>query len=322
MRAPHRLKEGLGARRLQPLPRRRSVREAQGAGHLGQPARRATGTGRQEAHRRGLEPQGRGEAARTVRVLAVHRDVVVAISRIYQTTCTLVRREDEAFCVDSPILPDELELLRTVSTQSGFNVVGLLATHADWDHLLGRMAFDAPLGVAESTAAVLRRDPGGVQRALRDFDEEHYVSRPQPLSLGSWQELPVPGHCGLGPDELVLHDVRGHTEDGMAIEVPWARTLLAGDHLSPVEIPMIGDFGGAREHYLETLRRLEAVVERVEWVVPGHGEPLDRERALAILREDRASLEALRDRGPAAPLPLARRTGAQRRIHADNAARG
>ena len=257
-----------------------------------------------------------------MRVLALHQDVIVAISRIYQTTCTLVRRGDEAFVVDSPILPDELELLATVASQSGFPVAGLLATHHDWDHLLGRFAFaDAPLGVAESTAHVLRRDPGGVQRELRAFDDEHYVTRPAPLALGSWQALPVPGRCGLGTDELELHETRGHTEDGMAIAVPWADALLVGDHLSPVEIPMVGDFGGALEHYLLTLERLEPLVESAAWVVPGHGEPLDGERALAILREDRAYLQALREQGRAAPLPLARRTGAQREIHETNAAR-
>src|SRR4051812_26014614 len=201
-----------------------------------------------------------------MRVLALHRDVIVAISRIFQTTCTLVRREQEAFCVDSPILPDELELLPTVAEQSGFTVVGLLATHADWDHLLGRLVFGAPLGVAESTAEALKASPGAIQRAMRDFDDEHYVSRPSPLAPGSVQELPVPGHCGLGPDDLVLHEVRGHTGDGMAIEVPWARTLIAGDHLSPVEVPMLGDFAGALDAYLRTLDRLEPVLERVDWV--------------------------------------------------------
>ena len=43
---------------------------------------------------------------------------------------------------------------------------------------------------------------------------------------------------------------------------------------------------------------------------------LDAVRAAAILREDRAYLEAL----PDAPLPLARRTGAQKQIHAANVA--
>ena len=63
------------------------------------------------------------------------------------------------------------------------------------------------------------------------------------------------------------------------------------------------------------------MLDGVDWVVPGHGEPLDVERALAILRDDRAYLQALGERGADAPLPLARRSGAQRRIHADNVAR-
>ena len=49
-------------------------------------------------------------------------------------------------------------------------------------------------------------------------------------------------------------------------------------------------------------------------MVPGHGEVLDATRAAAILREDRAYLEGL----PDSPLPLARRTGAQKTIHAEN----
>jgi hypothetical protein len=55
--------------------------------------------------------------------------------------------------------------------------------------------------------------------------------------------------------------------------------------------------------------------------VPGHGEPLDATRALAILREDRAYLEGLLDDAAAVTLPLARRTREQRRIHAENVAR-
>jgi hypothetical protein len=55
--------------------------------------------------------------------------------------------------------------------------------------------------------------------------------------------------------------------------------------------------------------------------VPGHGGPIDSGRAAAILREDRAYLEALLERGADAPLPLARRTGVQRAIHAKNAER-
>ncbi len=255
-----------------------------------------------------------------MRAVGLHPDVFVVSSRVWQTTCTLVRSGEEAFCVDSPVLPDELEILPAVAEQAAFRVVGLLATHADWDHLLGRYAFaDAPLGVAESTALRLRSEPGDAQRKLRAFDEENYIERPGPLGLPGPQALPVPGRCDLGEQELELHVTEGHTADGMAIWVPWAGVLVAGDYLSPVEIPMISG-GGSLSAYLATLERLEPVVEQAAHVVPGHGAPLDGTRAAAILREDVTYLTALRDRGADAALPLARRSGAQKRIHAENVA--
>lgn len=256
-----------------------------------------------------------------MRAVGLHADVVLITSRIWQTTCTLVRSGEEAFCIDSPVLPDELELVPAVAQQAGFNVVGLLATHGDWDHLLGRYCFpEAALGGAESTAGRLQRAPGAVQRGLRTFDEDHYVERASPLGLPSVQPLPVPGHCGLGEQDLQLHPAEGHTGDGMAIWVPWAAVLICGDYLSPAEIPVLGESGSPNE-YLNTLDRLEPLVTEAEWAVPGHGDALDGQRALAILREDRAYVEALMERGADAPLPLARRTGAQRRQHDANVAR-
>jgi glyoxylase-like metal-dependent hydrolase (beta-lactamase superfamily II) len=251
-----------------------------------------------------------------VRAVGVHADVIVATSRAYQTTCTLVRSGGEAFCIDSPVFPDELEILPAVADQAGFGVVGLLATHADWDHLLGRYAFpEAPLGCSETTAARLVGEPGAAQRELRAFDEELYVERPRPLSLPSSQRLDVPGSVEIGDRELELHPADGHTVDGMAVWIPWARVLVAGDYLSPVEIPMIG---GSARAYVATLNRLEPLVEQADHVVPGHGTPLDGVRAAAILREDRSYVEALLDHREAAKLPLARRTAEQRKIHARN----
>jgi len=249
-----------------------------------------------------------------VRAIGLHADVIVVTSRLYQTNAVLVRGGEEAFLVDSPVLPDELELLATVAAQAGFRVVGLLATHADWDHLLGRYAFpEAPLGMGETSAAALRNHPGVAQRELRAFDEEHYVERPGPLGLGDVQMLSVPGHVGLGDAELELHPAEGHTQDGLAVWMPGPRVLVPGDYLSPVEVPMLSP-GGSRSAYLATLRRLEPLVEAAEAIVPGHGEVLDPVRAAAILREDVAYLEGL----PDAPLPLARRSTQQRRIHARN----
>lgn len=305
-----------------------------------------------------------------MRALAVHPDVLVVVSRVWQTTAAIVRAPAapsppaggspltvtqsgpgsaapaggpggatdpnaprEAFLIDSPVYPDELELTAQVAGQAGFAVAGLLATHGDWDHLLGRMAFpDAALGVAETTAARLSGHSGEAVRAMRAFDQEHYVDRAQAatvrgvkgastLSLGEIQALPVPGRIELAGDgpaadrELELHPADGHTADGMAIWVPWARTLICGDYLSPVEIPTWAEADGSRSAYRATLDRLKPLVEQADWVLPGHGGPIDGDRAMAIWREDVAYVERY-------AMPLARSDARQKQLHAANQAAG
>lgn len=277
-----------------------------------------------------------------MRAVSLHRDVIVVTSRLLQTNCALLRGaaatpagegplgvrvhgpgapEAECFVVDSPILPDELELLASLPQQAGFPAaVGLLATHADWDHLLGRLAFpEAALGVAESSAERLRADPGAAQRELRAFDEALYIERPRPLALGAVQALPVPGRCDIGDHELELHDAGGHTADGMALWAGWAGVLLAGDYLSAVEIPTIAP-GGGPEAYAATLERLRPLASRARHVVPGHGPLLDGAGALELLEQDLAYLAALRADGPGAQLPPGRRGRRQRELHEANLA--
>jgi glyoxylase-like metal-dependent hydrolase (beta-lactamase superfamily II) len=254
-----------------------------------------------------------------VRAVAVHRDAIVATSRLWQTTCTAIRADGECMLIDSPYFPDELELLPVLLRESGFNPVGLLATHADWDHLLGRLAFpQLALGVGSTTGERLRAEPGSAQRELRDADAEHYVTRSAPLSLGSYQVLPLPGFVGIGQAEVELHPTAGHTVDGTAFVARWAGLLVCGDYLSDVEIPMVGT---SIADYRATLARLGALVESLETVVPGHGAPHSREVALRIVDEDVDYLDAL-ERGEERPsLPAHRDTKRQRAIHAENLAR-
>ena len=62
-------------------------------------------------------------------------------------------------------------------------------------------------------------------------------------------------------------------------------------------------------------------MEQGETVIAGHGGPLARDRALGLLEEDAAYLDALPREGIEAPLPPSRRSARQREIHAENAAR-
>ena len=249
-----------------------------------------------------------------MRVVGLHPGVLVATSRVFQTACTVVRDGDECFVVDSPVLPDELEVLPALLEQAGFPFTGQLATHGDWDHVLGRLAFpDAALGVAETTAARLTAEPGDAARKLRAFDDELYLERPAPLSLGQVQALPVPGKLDVGNETIELHPTEGHVPDGMALWLGWAGVLVAGDFLSPVEIPMLSE-GGSRSAYLATLERLRPLVEQADHVVAGHGGAIDARRALSILDEDVAYLTGL----PESKLPIARRSAEQKRIHGEN----
>lgn len=256
-----------------------------------------------------------------MRAVALHEDVLVLTSRLWQTNCTAVRAGGECMVVDAPYFPDELEMLPQVLAQAGFRPDALLATHADFDHLLARLALpELPLGVGEMSMERIRAHPGEAQRDLREQDAIHYVGRVHPLKLGGVRALPVPGKLDLGSagDELELHPAEGHAPDGMAVLAQFTGVLMCGDYLSDVEIPLITR-AGSLPGYRTTLERLSTLIERVEAVVPGHGSPQTRNGALGLLEADLAYLDALeagRD-----DLPPGRDTPRQREIHADNRAK-
>ncbi len=248
--------------------------------------------------------------------------MIVFVSDVWQTTSTAVRSGEEGFLIDSPVFPEELRALPDVLQQAEYPVSGLLATHGDWDHLLGRLAYPgAALGAAESTVARINAELGRAQRELRSFDEEHYVPDRAPLQLGSLQSLPTPGRVEIGTDrELQMYPADGHTADGAAYWLPWAEALVCGDYLSPVEIPMLSP-GGSLPAYRQTLARLAGLITQAEWVIPGHGAPISAQRAQELLAQDYAYLEQLAHDPPAAELPAGRATAAQRQIHVANLAK-
>jgi glyoxylase-like metal-dependent hydrolase (beta-lactamase superfamily II) len=277
-----------------------------------------------------------------MKAVAVHRDAVVVTSLMWQTNAVAIRgpaaagdgpkepgalpiaqagdrtEGSEAMLIDSPYFPEEIDALPAVLSQAGFAIDALLATHADFDHLLGRLAFPSlALGVCETTAERMRAEPGAVQRELKEADDEHYVERGAPLRLGDWHVLPAPGSLELGGTELELHPAEGHTPDGMAILARHAGVLACGDYLSGIEIPMISP-GGSLHHYRGTLARLGPLVEAAETVVPGHGPAHDRDAALRVLDEDAAYLDALEAGEERPRLPAGRDSARQREIHAEN----
>ena len=255
-----------------------------------------------------------------MRAVSVHPDALVLTSRMWQLNAVALRCEGECMLVDSPYFPDELELLPQVLGQAGFEPNGLIATHVDFDHVLGRLAFPGlVLGVGELSAERLARSPGEAQRALRDSDAEFYVVRPSPLSLGSVQALPVPGRLELGKEELEVHPTEGHAADGLALFAGFCGVLVVGDYLSDVELPMLSP-GGSLEAYRSTLERLGPLVQRASSVVPGHGSVLSRDDGLRVLEEDLAYLSKLQQGEERVKLPDGRDSSRQRALHEENLA--
>jgi glyoxylase-like metal-dependent hydrolase (beta-lactamase superfamily II) len=255
-----------------------------------------------------------------LRVVSVHRDALVVTSLMWQTNAIALRAGGEAMLIDSPYYPEELDALPEVLGGAGFEPDALVATHGDFDHLLGRIAFPGlALGLGEPTVERFHREPGAAQRELRQYDARLYVERAGPLALGQVQTLPVPGSVELGDQEIELHPTSGHTSDGMAIFARWCGVLCVGDYLSRVEIPWISK-GGSVDEYRATLARLAPLVEAAETVVPGHGAPNESDAALRLLDEDLEYLDAL-ERGEERPgLPDGRESSFQRWIHSENLA--
>ncbi len=105
----------------------------------------------------------------------------------------------------------------------------------------------------------------------------------------------------------------------MAIVARHVGLLLCGDYLSDVEVPVISP-GGSLDSYRATLAVLASLLETTERVVPGHGSPLERERALRVLDEDLDYLDALERGEERLKLPPGRDSRRQQAIHAENLA--
>ena len=262
---------------------------------------------------------------RCVRAVGVHADVVVVTSRdLADDLHGGARRASEAFADRLARLPGRARGAAGAARAGGLRVRGLLATHADWDHLLGPLAFpEAALGVGEPTArAAARPSPGAAQRELRAFDDEHYVARAAAARARRRQALPVPGHCERRrAASSSCTPPTGTRPTARRCSRRWAGVLCCGDYLSAGRDP---DALGRAARWTPTARRSSACAPLVERARDGRPRPR-RGRSTAtprcgLLDEDLAYLEALERDGERAPLPGRPPHRRQRRIHAANVA--
>ncbi len=94
----------------------------------------------------------------------------------------------------------------------------------------------------------------------------------------------------------------GHADGQAALVLPEHGACFVADNLSDIEVPSVNEGSQSIAVYLRTLDRLRDVIDRVEWIVPGHGSPANREEAQRRLDADRRYLQAI---GPAVDMARA-----------------
>ena len=192
--------------------------------------------------------------------------VGVTTSRREQTTSTVVISGGAALLVDPSWDPDELAWIADDLGAAGVVIAAGFATHAHYDHLLWHPQF----GPAPRWASTVTAVQGASNRA--EFIESLGSSWPEVLAGLVGQVTGVGGNRlpWAGPTvDLITHDAhaKGHT----ALWIPAAKTLIAGDMLSEVELPLLEESSPAE--YTAGLEVLRPFVEQASVVIPGHGSP-------------------------------------------------
>lgn len=252
--------------------------------------------------------------------------VDVRTSGIWQLNSVVLSSEGEALVVDPGYFPRELEELRALARERGV-VRALVFTHGHWDHVNGWRSF--PTVPVHASPHLVQAARGQTEEAARNlanignFDGRWYVPRPGPPAWPpEWRTLDEGARLRVGAAEVEALLLPGHSADGLALRLAESGLLIAGDYLSPCEIPFVEDL----DAYRRTLRRLLGWLDGVDEVIPGHGPRLSREEARDVAAADLEYLDRLADcrlradaaGGLALPLPRAADAPGMRDFHRDN----
>ena len=198
--------------------------------------------------------------------IRVRRSVAYAMNSV------LLLHPEHAIVVDPGVLPSELADLKRAVDEVRPAQVTLFLTHGHWDHVLGLPWWPKARVVAHDRfAAEVRR---GRERTLAEAVRiaaahgETWSAGFEPFA----PHEPVSGmrFAKLGPWRVVWRDAFGHCDSQLNLHLPEARTLIAADMLSDLEIPWLNRAPAAYRATLETLIPL-AAHDAIDTLIPGHG---------------------------------------------------
>lgn len=235
-------------------------------------------------------------------------------SELLANNTVVVEGDDGVLVVDAGITGDEMRCLASDIGDLGLTVVAGFSTHPDWDHVLWHAELgDVPRYATARGAAFMHE-----LRARDDWQREVVEGLPPEIA----DETPLAGFGILtaladeasqlpweGPHVRVIEHP-AHALGHAALLIEDRGVLVAGDMLSDVFVPMLGDSDDPLGEYLVGLGLLEDAAGEVDVVIPGHGSAGWGDEVRARIARDRAYVHALRDgRDPADPRITSPRPG-------------
>lgn len=197
--------------------------------------------------------------------------------------CGLVLGEERALLIDTRSYHEHgMELLAAVRELTDLEIV-VVNTHAHYDHCFGNSAFRdsqiyAHSGMLDDLLATAEDQRSQIVAHMRSTHREEIARQIEETEIvPPFYLVDTDSDLDLGGRTVrLLYAGRGHTDHDLAVAVPDAGVVFAGDLVEEGADPHMED--AYPQEWAETLRALMAkdATAGAEVWVPGHGDVVDR----------------------------------------------
>jgi hydroxyacylglutathione hydrolase len=221
--------------------------------------------------------------------------VLVATAPKFTTTSTVITGPDRTCLVVDPALTAaEVAGLAAELGSRGLRAAAGWSTHPHWDHVLWCAALgDVPRYATARAVEVAAREREGLIQGATESAPGHQLDLIARLTAVPGDQIPWDGPAA----QILAHDA--HEAGHGAVFLPATGTLLAGDMLSDLEIPLLYATGPDPVGQYRAGLELLASLDGVRVLVPGHGHAGDGAEYRRRVEADLRYLDGL-ERGDAA----------------------
>jgi len=189
--------------------------------------------------------------------------------------------------IDAPVLPDEARDWREqVERLTKMDIAYLIATHHHFDHVVGSSLLTRRLVCHDVAFRGIKylQTPANLETQFMQFFPEMYKENREILLS---TEIILPQitfskelRLHMGDITLELSFTGGHSPGTVMIYIPEERVLFAGDNIEEGQLSYSAE--GRFTPWIDTLRWVEGM--DIDTIIPGHGNPCDRQQASRIRR--------------------------------------